>query len=625
MMKKNHIILTVLFLHLTLSAFASEEINSDVLSWTSFRKIDGSKLICSDTVVIRINKRQGETACNFALQYSKNDKLTIENATIEDISGRVVRKLKNSEILTRNSISDASTLYQDEFIKEFNLKHNIYPYRIKLCYTMVFKDFFLIDDWRPIENVWQNHDVLGQSVQAATLTVDIPADYEIRYKFENIDEPQIEHQKDRKIFRWRTSYKGQQRENYAPYSALKIPRVIINPLHFKYGVAGSWLSWETFGDWVRRLNDKTQTLSAAEKSKVAQMLDGIESEREKIKILYRYLQTTTRYINVKIGTGGFRSYPANYVATNKYGDCKALSTYMLALLECAGISAYYTLIQAGDRIEKINKDFPAQVFNHAIVTVPLKDDTLFLECTNKNIPCGYMGTFTQNREALIISDTPHFVHIPALDESEALSSTKFEANPADLFTSVRLDIVARGYLYDRYSNIFNNLNNTTIERYLRYVLAGKWQMLDYKIEDADRSQPQIRLSVQMKMSDILKQYGDDVLIGQFSRALPDFEKPAERTQKVQIDYPLCYADTNVYLIPPGMKWQLMSKSGNVESRFGTYQYNYRLDDKKLLVIKKFSLFTGEINPDEYAGFYEFIEKVKKNEEQSIHLIQKTAL
>ena len=107
-------------------------------------------------------------------------------------------------------------------------------------------------------------------------------------------------------------------------------------------------------------------------------------------------------------------YPASYVSKNRYGDCKALSNYFMAVLQCAGIQSYYTKVRAGDRIVPVDLNFPSQQSNHILVFVPLKNDSIWLDCTSDG-PFGYLGTFTQGREAYLIEkDNSRWITTPKL-------------------------------------------------------------------------------------------------------------------------------------------------------------------------------------------------------------------
>ena len=78
-----------------------------------------------------------------------------------------------------------------------------------------------------------------------------------------------------------------------------------------------------------------------------------------------------RYVNIKLGIGGLKPLPATFVDQKKYGDCKALSNYMNALLKAVGIKSYYAIINAGANEEPATPSFPGDNFDHIILCVPL--------------------------------------------------------------------------------------------------------------------------------------------------------------------------------------------------------------------------------------------------------------
>jgi len=603
--------LTTIFSAFVLIAAAQED--SEVTKYVSVRKIEGTKLVCIDTLSIKINTRKGETACSFAIPYSKKDKIVIENAYISDSFGRVVRKLKNSEIITQSYLNNSS-FYQDSYLKKFEIKHNIYPYTITICYKITHSDFFAIDNWLAISDIWEYNNVVNQNVKSAKLIVDTPNNYEIKYSCKNIDEPKIEILSNRKILTWQTAYQKQKWENYAPFSALKIPQVTIVPVNFKYGTKGSWQSWETFAEWINQLNKGTRNLPIREKQNIDKLLLNVTDVRQKIEILYRYLQNNTRYVNVSLNIGGLKSHSAEYVSVNKYGDCKALSTYMLAMLDYVGIPAHYTLIYSGENIRDIDFDFPFQVFNHVIVCVPLANDTLFLDCTDKNIPFGYVGTFIQNRPALVCSEKPFFAHTPKLTEKDVECLMNVEINQ----NSISVKLTQQGDYYSLFSYIENNLSKTAMEKYLRRIFTGTFQLETYKIRKSDL--PEIFIDLQLRNNNLQKIYGNDIFLNPFARDIfSDLEKPAERKQEFRLNFPLSYSDTIIYNLPKNLDIKEFSRTEQENSKFGKYFYNFEVSNNRLIVIKQRTIYSGQYDSEQYADFYDFIEKLNKIEQQNIHL------
>jgi hypothetical protein len=157
------------------------------------------------------------------------------------------------------------------------------------------------------------------------------------------------------------------------------------------------------------------------KKKVHELTDHLTDTRQKVYALYNFLQNNTHYISIQLGIGGWQPFPADYVATKRYGDCKALSNYMVALLKEAGIDGKYVVIYGGRDMPDLVGDFPSLQGNHMITCVPLGKDSIWLECTSQTESPDFMGSFTGDRNAILIdADGGHIVHTPSYSAADNL-------------------------------------------------------------------------------------------------------------------------------------------------------------------------------------------------------------
>lgn len=586
----------------------SQDFRSEIIQYKSYNQLKGDKLIRTDSVILQINERMGDHDAEIFIPYSKGDKVSIGEAWIEDLSGTVIRKLKNKDINDRSSISDIS-LYEDDFVKSFELKHNNYPYRIIYSFKVIYSRF--------LSAVAINYTNSRKPVIEGTVIVE--TDQPVKYKQENIDKPIVTTKTNTTQYVWTYSYEPPKMPEINSSSNTAVAPIIhVVPLNFKLGVQGSYESWQSFGNWIFRLNKDKDILPINEQIKIRKLLSGVNDDKTKAKILYQYLQDYTRYINVSVNIGGFQTYPAEYVCMNRYGDCKALTNYMQAILKHVGIKSYYTLILAGDKVIDTDLNFPSQVFNHVILTVPFEKDTVYLECTSKNDPFGYMGTFTQGRKAVLVDeDNSHIIDIPALIPEEVLCSRSFDVDLSN--SRVRLKARERGYNYEQSNYLAAAVNKNTVDKYIRNnIFSGSYNLIDFKFEKESRDSAFINLVVDCEMHNLYKEYGNNVIISPFPIDLPSYELPQKRTQNVQLYYPEYYKDTIVY----SLSEKTISKipdNINMESKYGKYSIKYKVQDNKFYVFKSILIFPGRYSLDEYKEFYDFMMMVKNSENKKIFI------
>ena len=424
--------------------------------------------------------------------------------------------------------------------------------------------------------------------------------------------------------KWTASYKGLlEPEILAPPLSKFFPSVVIVPESFRFEIPGSFSDWTSYGNWQHQLNNGLMDLPVFSVSRINNLIKDIPDTKEKIKILYQNLQNDTRYINITIETGGMKPYPASYVAVNKYGDCKALSNYFKAVLQTIGIPSVYAKVYADEVIHKTDKTFPSQQFNHIILCVPLEGDTIWLDCTSK-LPFGYLGTFTQSRDAFLIEhNNSHFAKTPALQPADVLTTRtvafKTDENHKALAS---FSNTYRGESFEQIVNISKFLNQQRQSQVIvkNFVEPG-FEVLQFAPIESHRDSLVARLNYSASSVKTYRNYGNETLIKILPFELPQLENPEKRKLPLQINYPIWNTDTLEYALPNGSVLTNLPEKQHIESNFGHYNIEFDCFPDKVIVRKSVLVKAGNYPIDQYADFYEFIKTIKDYEKQSYIITQ----
>ncbi len=570
---------------------------------------------------ITILKESGDEYTRYINHYDKFDKLTDVVARLYDATGKLIKTVKKRE-MDDIAYEDRITLFRDARVKKYQFYNKSYPFTVEFEEENDLDGLFQLPVWNPVES--ENF-----SVQQSNFFVEAPIGYKIHYKLLNAtSQPKIAESGNTTFYQWEVkNIKAIEEEPLMDDFNDHIPGVYITPSNFEIGgYKGNMDSWNDLGKFIVELNKGRDVLPDNIKQEVHQLTDSLSSVDEKIRVLYNYMQQNTHYILITLGMGGWQPFDASYVAQNKYGDCKALSNYMVSLLKEAKINAKYVLVTAGAGKRGLWPDFPAPYFNHAIMCVPNGKDTTWLECTSQTESAGFMGTFTCDRDVLLIDeDGGHVVHTPIYSAKNNLESRKVNAIidengnlVAEVFTK------HSGTQQELQHSLIYDANNEQREKYLNSVIS----LPTYKVESSDYKEMKGKIPVVDEYLKITSPNYASVsgkrlfiqpnLFNRVSKLTPD----AERQFDIKIQYSYLDIDSINIKIPADYKVESMPKDQSIKNEFGEYKISYQFDGSSIHLVRLHEVNANSFPAREFSTLVSFRNAMYKADWAKIVFVKK---
>jgi hypothetical protein len=571
--------------------------------------------------VITILNEKGDSYAELNEHYDRFNEIKSIEGTLYDAYGNKIKSLKNRDIEDQNGSSGMS-LADDIRYKSHNFYYKVYPYTVEYTIEKVKKETMFFPSWIP---VW---DELI-SVEKSVFSMKVPADYIVRYKIFNYkQEAEIKEESNKKTLTWQIiNFPAIKREFASPGWTRITPSVMLAPSQFSIeDYKGNMTDWNELGKFQSTLNDGRDILPPAMKQKVSELIKDAGSVEEKVKRLYNFLQANTRYISIQLGIGGWRPFDAMYVAAKSYGDCKALSNYMHSLLKEAGIQSYYTLIKAGDNAEDIITDFPSRQFNHVIVCVPNGKDTIWLECTDQTRAAGYMGAFTGNRHALLITeDGGRLVSTPHYGLNENIQSRHIKAVlDEDATLHVQSHSIYKAMEQDELEMLINALSKDKVKEYLHEQLDfATYEISNFDYKEIKSSIPAIDESLGITVNNYATITGKRLFITPNVMTRSYRRLTADTARKYDLELGFEYKDVDSVEIelPKGYSPEAMPQDVTVDSKFGKYYCSVKLKDNKLLYYRTVEKYSGRFPAKDYADLVKFYDAIYKADRNKVVLIK----
>ncbi|AUC78341.1 hypothetical protein CW736_02525 [Nonlabens sp. MB-3u-79] len=542
--------------------------------------------------------------------YDANRRIKKMNAVIYNSFGAETKEIRKNDFNDQSAVS-SGTLYSDNRVKYLNYLPIDYPFTIHYTSTLQLKSTAFIPSWSPVE-------YFHTSTESSTYKVINNSDVEVKFKESHLEDFSIE--KLGFLNYKATDIPAIKSEVYSPDFHTYGPLVKVALQRFSMeGVEGSNEEWTDFGKWMNdNLLHDVGDLSDDVREEIKTLTSGATTDIEKAKIVYQYMQDRSRYISVQVGIGGWKPISATEVHTLAYGDCKGLSNYAKALMHEVGVKANYAVIYGGSNIRNIDKSFSSTQGNHVVLVLPKLngEKDVWLECTSKTNPFGFIAGFTDDRDALVITDDGgEIVHTTVYPTEGNLQYAEAQIElKADGSLTGAIKQQVSGYQYS-FKDQLDGYSNKELKSYYQQYwdhLNGVSVISHLLNNDKDKVLYTEELEVEV---DKYSSKAGDLLLFQpvvFNRTTAIPKKMVDRKLDFEIDRG--YIDKDHYFIKTPLEYKIdvMPESVEIDTKFGHYSLKIIAKEDGVIEVKReLMMKNGKFTSGDYSSYRSFRKKIAK--------------
>lgn len=558
------------------------------------------------TVKTVLNK-DGESDAQVYIPYEKGNSISDVKVNIYDEFGKKIKSYSKSDFGDFAN-NNQGTFYSDNRVMALTYTPTQYPYTVEFSYQIGEENTVFLPDFIPFNTT-------KVSLEEAEMKIINKSGIELKskiypsaYNYTAVSESENAGEK---IY----TYKNVPAIDdvfLSPQPVKILPKVSFALTKFNLeGKQGSINSWSDFGTWY--YNSILQPVSVSTPGIKAEVmsLNLQGTTEEKVRKIYQYMQSKTRYIFVALGLGGWQPMLPDEVQKKGYGDCKGLTNYMKALLDGAGIPSYYSVINSGSSPVSFDKDFPKMGGNHVILMVPTEKGNIWLENTSQQIAFNHLSYSTTDRNVLSIrKEGIELINTPVYtaEQSKEKQLLKIKVNEDNSILGEG-NFSYTGLQYD------NNLILATLspkertEAVKNMLDVLHFEKIEMKNFLNDKDNAVAKYDLDFKANNYSKNAGSSMIF----RAVPIYsdnvykkednrELPFELRQSFEDDYEINFT------LPQNYKVDEIPENVVLNSEFGTYKLSFVKNGDGLKVNRSIRINKGLYPKEKYNDYVNFRKK-----------------
>lgn len=601
-------------------------------------KKNASAVVRNESTVVEINKIDeivyknlsvitilNKDAISYSIPkifYEKGDVISNVKVTIFDDKGAKMKSFSKSDF-SDMAANSQGTFYSDNRVMALPYTPTSFPYTVEFSYEQKDQNTVFIPDFTPFDSYnislqKSSFKIINKSgINLRTKTYDSPFQYAA---------VQIQDNGNEKLYTYQ-NIPAIDNAELVPNPQKILPKVSFSLDQFNLvGKKGNITSWKDFGLWYHNNLLTPVSVSTPQiKSEIAALhLSG--STEEKVKKIYQYMQSKTRYIFVALGIGGWQPMMPDEVQKKGYGDCKGLSNYMKTLLDEAGIPSYYAIINSNSSPISFDVDFPKMAGNHVILVIPTEKGNIWLENTSQDIAFNHLSYSTTDRNVLAVKST-------GIDIMETPSYTSQQSKEKQVLTvQINPDktITGKGkFSYTGNQYDFNLFYVSLSQKEKNDAVKSKFSHLNFENLEMNnftnnKDLASIDFDLNFKASNYSKAMGDSFIF----RAVPIYSSGfyhTDENRQLPFENRFSYEDDYEieYQIPTNYVVEEMPQNRLITSDFGTYLISFVKKEDKIIVKRSVNIKKGIYSKEKYNEYVNFRKKIISADNSKILISKKS--
>jgi hypothetical protein len=432
---------------------------------------------------------------------------------------------------------------------------------------------------------------------------------EVEYTIENID--------------------GFSDEESLPGASYIYPHVLILPKTYEDGEVSEafFNSLDALYAWYAQLVADVENKPEELTEIVEKLTTSVNSEEDKIKNIFYWVQDNIRYIAFEEGIAGYQPENCQTVFFNRYGDCKGMANLMKEMLKLAGFDA--RLVWLGTKSVATNYSTPCLASdNHMICAVKQGDDFIYLDGTEKYTLLGAYAERIQNQEVLI-EDGASFIHtkIPVQEHLKNTRNYQLKLRMTEENALVgAVEISEKGEAMSRVMYSYNQTRTDEKEESLKRYLALYDKFITIEnmtLPSMDRSMDELILSGDITIKNKISTFDDELyLYLDPYRIFESYDLGEDRQFPLWVAHKHNDKVTIEFDLPEGYELSGLPEGLEVENDDFQFNLSYSLEGNKVLYQVQIQIPNSEVTKPNIVAWNKAIKSLKAAYDEPIVLIKK---